>query len=110
MTMLREPETRHVPAGTTRTGHLIDWILGVVGFVGVAAGLWLRYAPEEMSLELAEAWPFLRIIVGALMLFATFDRISQRLMDHDGSTHNGIAFAALISLGVAVAFTLIWLL
>lgn len=110
MTMLREPETRHAPAAPTRTGHIIDWFLGVVGFAGVGAGLWLRYGPTDVVPELAEAWPFLMIITGALMLFVTFDRLSRRLMERDDGTHNGVALAALISLGVAIAFALIWLL
>ena len=106
MTLLRDPDVRTTrPAG--RRSFTTEWLVGTVGAVAAAAGLWMRYGLES---EVAEAWPFTAIIAGCLMLFAAFDRAAQKSTTPTGKPATWVALAAVASLAVAVAFTLIWLL
>jgi hypothetical protein len=106
MTLLRDPDVRTSrPAG--RRSFTTEWIVGAMGAIAVATGLWTRYGLES---DLAEAWPFTAIIAGSLMLFAAFDRAAQKATTPNGKPATWVALAAVASLAVAVAFTLIWLL
>ena len=106
MTLLRDPDSRTTPPDTGRS-FLIEWLLGAVGAITAGVGLWMRYGLES---EMAEAWPFLAIIVGSLVLFVAFDRLAQKLTTPTGRPTTWVALAALASLAVAVVFLLIWLL
>ena len=106
MTLLRDPDLRTTRSDSRRS-LTTEWIVGAAGAVAVAVGLWTRYGLDS---EMAEAWPFMAVIAGSLMLFTAFDRAAQKLTAPNGRPTTWVALAAVASLVAAVVFTLIWLL
>lgn len=110
--MMREP-----------LAHMVEWIVGVVGAVAAAVGLWMYHGPADGMLRLfglewdvstlAEAWPFSLIVVGGLMLASAFAIFSSREYTHHGEGDVRVwtgSILSVLALAGAVTYLLIWLL
>ncbi len=116
--VLREREftaVDHKPAT-----FVTEWIVGIVGALTTAIGLFMYHGPAEGVLsifgwewniaELNEAWPFSVIVVGAMIMAGVFARLSQRLsMDGPTTKANVSTGLTVASLLLALTYALIWI-
>ena len=114
MTLLQErarTEITRVPPATT---HVTEWVLGVVGVVAAAVGVYLFYAPANWVLAgQAEAWHLGMLVGAGVFLAAAFGVFARRVYLADRSRTTQVVFGtALMALALAgaVIFAVIWIL
>ena len=114
MTLLQERTRTEITRVPAVTRHLTEWVLGVVGVLAAAVGVYMFYAPANWVLAgLAEAW-YLGMFVGAgIVLAAAFGVFARRMYLADRSwTAQVVSATGLMALALAgaVIFTVIWIL
>lgn len=113
VTLLQERARTEITRVPTASGHVAEWMLGIVGVVAAAVGAYMFYAPANWFLAgLAEAW-YLGMFVGAgLTLAAAFGVFACRMYLADRSWTAQVAWATgLMALALAgvVVFAVIWI-
>ncbi|HEX2370799.1 MAG TPA: hypothetical protein VHM94_16355 [Acidimicrobiia bacterium] len=94
--------------------HFTEWVLGIVGAVGAAIGAYMYFAPTDWFLGgLVEGW-YLAMFIGAgLLLTSAFGIFARKEYVEDRHWTARVtvpAVLALVALGGAIAFALIWIL
>jgi hypothetical protein len=114
VTLLQERTRTEITRVPAASRHLTEWVLGIVGVVAAAVGVYMFYAPANWFLAgLAEAW-YLGMLVGAgVVLAAAFGVFARRMYLADRSwTAQVIWGTGLMALALAgaVVFAVIWIL
>lgn len=114
MTLLQErmrTEITRVPAATR---HVTEWVLGIVGALAAAVGVYMFYAPANWFLGgLAESWYFGMFVGAGILLAIAFGVFARRVYLVDRSWTTQVVFGTglmALALAGAVIFAVIWIL
>jgi len=97
-----------------------EWIVGTVGALIAAIGLWMFHGPSGGMLrlfgwewevaDLAEAWPLSIIIGGAVIAAAVLARVSMQFSGRGYETKADMAAALSIgSILLALVYAMVWI-
>jgi hypothetical protein len=94
--------------------HVTEWVLGIVGVVAAAIGSYMYFAPADWFLGgLVEGW-YLAMYIGAgLLLTSAFGIFARKEFVEDRHWTARVtvpAVLALVALGGAITFALIWII
>jgi hypothetical protein len=114
VTLLQErmrTEITRVPAATR---HVTEWVLGIVGALAAAVGVYMFYAPANWFLGgLAESWYFGMFVGAGILLAIAFGVFARRVYLVDRSWTTQVVFGTglmALALAGAVIFAVIWIL
>ena len=114
MTLLQERKRIEITRPTAPVTHFTEWMIGIVGVVAAAVGVYMYYAPANWVLaNLAEAW-YLGMFTGAGIVLATaFGVFARRAYLADRSWTTRVVFGTgllVLALAGAMAFAAIWII
>ena len=114
MVAVREGTRTEITRMPTRS-HFTEWVMGVVGVLAAAVGIWMYYVPTDWFLGgLAEGWYFGMFIGAGVLLAAAFGLFAQKSFVDDNKMWTfRVTFAtvlALAALGGAITFGLFLLI
>lgn len=91
-----------------------EYVFGVLGVLTAAVGAWMYYVPADWFLGgLVEGWYFGMFIAAGLLLTAAFGLFARTAFveDHGFDLPTTVyTVLALVALGGAIVFALIWIL
>jgi hypothetical protein len=113
VTVLREQPTTEVTRMPIRS-RSYEYVFGVLGVLTAAVGAWMYYVPADWFLGgLVEGWYFGMFIAAGLLLTAAFGLFARTAFveDHGFDLPTTVyTVLALVALGGAIVFALIWIL
>lgn len=111
-TLLERPQAE-ITRMPTRS-HVTELVTGIAGVLAASVGLWMYYVPTDWFLGgLAEGWYLGMFIAAGLLLGAAFGLYAWKALAEDRSWTFRVTTAtvlAVLAVGGAVTFGLIWLL
>jgi hypothetical protein len=114
VTLLQERTRTEITRVPAATRHVTEWVLGIVGALAAAVGVYMFYAPANWFLGgLAESWYFGMFVGAGILLAIAFGVFARRVYLVDRSWTTQVVFGTglmALALAGAVIFAVIWIL
>lgn len=114
MALVRERPQTEVTRMPTVRSHITEVVLGIVGVLAAAVGAWMYYVPADWWLGgLVEGWYFGMFVAAGLLLAAAFGIYAGKAFTDDNALTFRVVTGtvlALLALGGAITFGLIWII